>query len=218
MSLLRKIVLLMIFLSLPLWGGQVGLVSAEETDAKRPVYGGMIVKIDAGAAALTAGLSKGRLQQYEIAMNWRIIDRLYPTLELGYAGGKTTQGDTLSYNAHGGFARVGLDFNPLKKHPESPHALLIGIRIGTGIQPKRTDCWGEVVAGCQVEVAKLPPYRGGRGERPAFYMGWQGRLKILFTREKEGLTAEEMAPIYIPGFGDRGSVGWGLSYHLGWKF
>jgi hypothetical protein len=52
----------------------------------------------------------------------------------------------------------------------------------------------------------------------AFFMGWQGRFKILFTREAENLTAAEMGPIYIPGFGHRSNMGWGVSYHLGWKF
>ncbi len=178
--------------------------------AKPFVYQGMTLKLDIVTPALTAGLSKGNLQQYEVAMNWRLKDRFYPTLELGYAGGKTQKGDTLKYNAHGGYFRVGCDINPLKKHPDSPHAMLIGIRIGTGIQGKKTDCWGEIVAGCQVEIAKV--------KNTAFYMGWMGRLKILFTREKEGLAADQMGPIYIPGFGDRNNIGWGLSYHLGWQF
>lgn len=178
--------------------------------AKPSVYQGMTLKLDIVTPALTAGLSKGKLQQYELAMNWRLKDRFYPTLELGYAGGKTQKGDTLKYNAHGGYFRVGCDINPLKKHPDSPHAMLIGIRIGTGIQGKKTDCWGEIVAGCQVEIAKV--------KNTAFYMGWMGRLKILFTREKEGLAADQMGPIYIPGFGDRNNIGWGLSYHLGWQF
>lgn len=178
--------------------------------AKPSVYQGMTLKLDIVTPTLTAGLSKGKLQQYEVAMNWRLKDRFYPTLELGYAGGKTQKGDTLKYNAHGGYFRVGCDINPLKKHPDSPHAMLIGIRIGTGIQGKKTDCWGEIVAGCQVEIAKV--------KNTAFYMGWMGRLKILFTREKEGLAADQMGPIYIPGFGDRNNIGWGLSYHLGWLF
>ncbi|MBR4706071.1 MAG: hypothetical protein IKP02_10875 [Paludibacteraceae bacterium] len=178
--------------------------------AKPSVYQGMTLKLDIVTPALTAGLSKGKLQQYEVAMNWRLKDRFYPTLELGYAGGITQKGDTLKYNAHGGYFRVGCDINPLKKHPDSPHAMLIGIRIGTGIQGKKTDCWGEIVAGCQVEIAKV--------KNTAFYMGWMGRLKILFTREKEGLAADQMGPIYIPGFGDRNNIGWGLSYHLGWQF
>ena len=181
---------------------------------KKPVYGGMTLKFDIGEAALTPAFSKGRLQQYEVAMNWQVIRRLYPTLELGYAGGRDSQGDTLTYNAHGGYFRAGLDINPLKKHPDSPHAFLLGIRIGTGFQPKKTDCWGEIVAGCQVQLWEDPKSKVHGG----FYMGWMGRLKILFTREKEGLTADEMGPIYIPGYGSRGNIAWGLSYHLGWKF
>lgn len=181
---------------------------------KKPVYGGMTLKFDVGEAALTPAFSKGRLQQYELAMNWQVINRLYPTLEVGYAGGRDFQGDTLSYNDHGGYFRVGCDVNPLKKHPDSPHAMLLGIRIGTDFQKRKTDCWGEIVVGCQVQLweDKKSKVHGG------FYMGWMGRLKILFTREKDGLTAEEMGPIYIPGYGSRGNIAWGLSYHIGWKF
>ena len=97
--------------------------------AKPSVYQGMTLKLDIVTPALTAGLSKGKLQQYEVAMNWRLKDRFYPTLELGYAGGKTQKGDTLKYNAHGGYFRVGCDINPLKKHPDSPHAMLIAILV-----------------------------------------------------------------------------------------
>ena len=184
--------------------------STTVTAPKASIYQGMTIKLDIGSAAITPAISKGQLQQYELAMNWRLKDRFYPTLELGYAGGRAHRGDSISYNAHGGFVRVGCDINPLKKHPDSPHALLVGIRVGTGVQAKKTDCWGEIILGCQVEIAKV--------RNTAFYMGWMGRLKILFTREKEGLLASEMAPIYIPGFGDRSNVGWGVSYHLGWKF
>lgn len=188
----------------------IGAYAADSTKVeKKPIYGGMTLKFDVGAAVLTPALNKGRLQQYELAMNWQVINRLYPTLELGYAGGKATRGDSLSYNDFGGYFRAGLDINPLKKHPESPHAMLIGIRVGTDFQPKRIDCWGEIVAGCQVQLAQVG--------KTGFYMGWMGRLKILFTR-KDGQTADEMAPIYIPGFGKRGNVAWGLSYHVGWKF
>jgi hypothetical protein len=73
-----------------------------------------------------------------------------------------------------------------------------------------TDCWGEIIAGCQVEIAKV--------QKTAFYMGWMGRFKVLFTRDKEGLTADQMKPIYIPGFGNRDNIGWGLNYYLGWRF
>ena len=185
-------------------------LNTQDSHLNTNVYGGMTLKFDVGQAALTPAFSKGRLQQYELAMNWQVINRLYPTLEIGYAGGKDHKGDSVSYNDHGGYFRVGLDINPLKKHPESPHAMLLGIRVGTDFQKKKIDCWGEIVAGCQVQLAQVG--------KTGFYMGWMGRLKILFTREKDGLTADEMGPIYIPGFGGRKNVAWGLSYHIGWKF
>ena len=160
----------------------------DSTKVKKNIYRGMTIKLDIGQPAITAGMSKGQLQQYEIAMNWQLTRPFYPTLELGYAGGKTHQGDSIHYNAHGGYFRVGLDVNPLKKHPESPHAMLVGIRVATDFQPKKIDCWGEIVAGCQVQICedKKSKVQGG------LYMGWMGRLKILFTRDSNG-------PIYVPG-------------------
>lgn len=185
-------------------------ISTSERKVHKQIYMGTVVKLDIASPALVAGLSLGQLQHYEVAVNVRLANRFYPTLEVGYAGGRTQQGDSIFYNAHGGFFRAGADINPLKRNPGSPHALLVGIRIGTGFQPRKVDCWGEIVAGCQVEIAKV--------NNTAFYMGWMGRFKILFTREPAGLTAAEMGPIYIPGFGYRSDLGWGASYHLGWRF
>ena len=155
-----------------------------------PVYGGTQVKFDILSPVLTPGLNNWQIQHHEIAANVQLAHRFYPTFELGYA-------------TPGGFARIGCDINPLKKHPDSPHALLVGVRIGTAVQTKgETDCWGEIVAGCQVNIAK------------GFYMGWMGRLKLLFTRDNSG---QSVRPIYIPGFGMRDNIGWGVNYYLGWK-
>ncbi len=190
---------------------------------KRPaIYQGTWVKLDVGATAVTLGISKAKLQHYEMAVNCRLKNRFYPTLEVGYAGGTRAQGDTLHYSGHGGFFRLGCDINPLKKHPESPHALLVGVRIGTAVQHiaqtndmvaaptyhgVRGDCWGEIVAGCQVQVYK------------SLYMGWMGRFKILFTRfDTSDRVLSLGVPIYIPGFGNRDTMGWGVSYHVGVKF
>lgn len=196
------------------------------------IYQGTNIKLDLGATALTLGTTKANLQHYEIAVNCRLKNRFYPTLELGYAGslpatsndptrGTITLGDSIAYRGQGGFFRVGCDLNPLKKHPESPHALLIGVRLGTSIQSAQhtllttqyslltttsADCWGEIVAGCQVEVCK------------GFTMGWMGRFKCLFTRQAEGLPANEYKPIYIPGFGRRDNIAWGLDYYIGVSF
>lgn len=196
------------------------------------IYQGTNIKLDLGATALTLGTTKAHLQHYEIAVNCRLKNRFYPTLEVGYAGslpattndptrGTITLGDSIAYRGQGGFFRVGCDLNPLKKHPESPHALLIGLRLGTSIQSAQhtllttqysllntitADCWGEIVAGCQVEVCK------------GFIMGWMGRFKCLFTRQAEGLPANEYKPIYIPGFGRRDNIAWGLDYYIGVSF
>ena len=82
------------------------------------------------------------------------------------------------------------------------------------------DCWGEIVAGCQVEIAKV--------NNTAFYMGWMGRFKFLFTRSmykslKQTVEEKEVetfipTPIYIPGYGSRDNIGWGVNYYLGWRF
>lgn len=196
------------------------------------IYQGTNIKLDLGATALTLGTTKANLQHYEIAVNCRLKNRFYPTLEVGYAGslpatsnapmrGIITLGDSIAYRGQGGFFRVGCDLNPLKKNPESPHALLIGVRLGTSIQsaqhtllttqysPLNTitaDCWGEIVAGCQVEVCK------------GFTMGWMGRFKCLFTRQAEGVPANEYKAIYIPGFGKRDNIAWGLDYYIGVNF
>ena len=177
---------------------------------RKEIYQGTTVKLDILSPVLVSGLSHWTIQHYELAVNVRLANRFYPTLEVGYAGGQMQQGDSIFYNAHGGFFRAGADINPLKRNPGSPHALLIGVRVGTCFHPRKVDCWGEIVAGCQVEIAKV--------KNTAFYMGWMGRFKILFTREAENLTAAELGPIYIPGFGHRSNMGWGASYHLGWKF
>ncbi|MCR5050830.1 MAG: DUF6048 family protein [Paludibacteraceae bacterium] len=238
-------------------------VQPEKNVSETPLYQGMTIKLDVGALAMALATSEGKQQNYEVAMNWRLKNRFYPTFEVGYAFGsqnKYEKGDSIVYSGQGGFFRVGCDINPLKKHPESPHALLIGIRFGTAVQDydqrvsgddtlltsKRmtfhsdrgynvsrggvlADCWGEIVAGCQVEVAKVG--------NTAFYMGWQGRFRFLFTRKdsyvvdntkvENGNPAEIVSSpfahnsgkaIYIPGYGPRGNTAWGLSYYLGWKF
>ena len=178
---------------------------------KPSVYNGMQIKLDIASPVVTPAVCQWKMQHYEIAANVQLVQRFFPTLELGYAGGRTNRGDSIAYNGHGGFFRVGCDINPLKKHKDSPHALLVGLRLGTAVQTKGyTDCWGEIIAGCQVEIAKV--------QKTAFYMGWMGRFKVLFTRDKEGLTADQMKPIYIPGFGNRDNIGWGLNYYLGWRF
>ena len=202
----------------------MGFMRAGERRSADSVYNSTQIKLDIASPVVTSAIYQWKMQHYEIAANVQLAQRFFPTLELGYAGGRANRGDSIVYNGHGGFFRVGCDINPLKKHKDSPHALLVGIRIGTAVQGMeqtalkqtltnkgvRADCWGEIVLGCQVEIAKV--------QQTAFYMGWMGRLKFLFTRQNEYTPAADQYAIYIPGFGNRDNIGWGLNYYLGWRF
>ncbi|MCI6419294.1 MAG: DUF6048 family protein [Bacteroidales bacterium] len=229
------VIVAVMMLSIACWANDSTDV-AKPAVAKKQIYGGTQVKLDVLSPIITVATNKGRQQHYEIGVNVRLAQRFYPTLELGYAGGTKSQKDTLTYQGHGGFFRVGCDINPLKKHADSPHALLIGVRLGAAVQEYtqdavreettttvvrntdfmmhrsdvQGDCWGEIVLGCQVEIAKV--------KNTSFYMGWMGRFKCLFTRQLDGYAATEMRAIYIPGFGNRDNIGWGANYYLGWRF
>ena len=190
------------------------------------IYQGMNLKLDLATTILEAALSKGDILSFEIAWNVRLKQRYYPTLEGGYVRAKTSA-DGGAQNGEGGFFRVGLDINGLKKHPERLNAAMVGIRVGTALQSYdltgvalnekywshdarkdflnqfHADCWGEVVAGCQVQVWE------------GFQMGWYVRFKILFTRTAK---ENEVMPYYIPGFGYRDETNWGVNYYIGYKF
>ena len=212
-------ILLALMLSVAAWAAD-SIAADQPKKEKKQIYYSTQVKLDILSPVLTPALNNWQMQQYELATNVQLARRFFPTIELGYAGGKT-HNDSVQYNGHGGFVRIGCDINPLKKHPESPHAMLVGVRIGSAVQTKgETDCWGEIVAGCQVEIAQV--------NKTAFYMGWMARFKCLFTRtqarieqpniEINDATVTYLTPIYIPGFGSRDDISWGISYHLGWRF
>ncbi len=173
-----------------------------------------------------AGRSSWQMQNYEMAASVRLKDRFYPTLEGGYAFGKWDR-DNSGYVGKGGFMRVGMDFNGLRKSAKGKSAFLVGVRLGTAFQQydltdlteysiedltllsrhhhscHRADVWGEVLIGCNVHIA---------GD---FYMGWAGRLKFLMTRKQKGDTP---LPTYIPGYGTWNETGWGVNYYISWRF
>lgn len=200
------------------------MVSNAREYADTAVYQGLSIKLDLATPIIEAARSRGKVQNYELAINVRLAKRWYPTLELGYS-----QADCISDGGHhaglGGFGRIGLDISALKKGV-SENCLMVGLRVGTSYQSyqltdvvqnvdywqagtvsffnqQHWDAWGEIVAGCQVQV-----WRG-------FQMGWYVRMKVLFTRtDKNG----GPLPYYMPGFGFRDDTNWGLNYYLSWKF
>ena len=192
--------------------------------ADTAVYQGMSIKLDLATPVLELARSKGKIQDYELAFNVRLAQRFYPTLELGYAKAQTSA-DGGNYSGEGGFARLGMDLSALKKGVDV-NCLMVGLRFGGAYQgfqitdvpiyndywqlpnvnyndQTKFDCWGELVAGCQVQV-----YKG-------FQMGWYVRMKLLLTRtDKQG----DALPGYIPGYGYRRDSNWGINYYLAYKF
>lgn len=192
--------------------------------ADTAVYQGMSVKLDIAMPILELARSAGKIQSYEAAVNVRLAKRFYPTLEAGYALAERGA-DGGMHKGQGGFGRIGMDLAVVKKGA-SENNMLVGLRVGGAYQDydltnvrlysdywgekrlnfydqQRFDCWGEFVAGCQVQV-----YKG-------FQMGWYLRMKLLFTRKAE---EAGVLPYYVPGFGFRKDFQWGINYYLAYKF
>ena len=214
---MNRLLLILSFLCLTL------CMSAQE-HGDSAIYQGLSLKLDVATPILELARSQGKIQNYEMAINVRVANRFYPTIELGYAQAETSA-DGGNYSGQGGFARLGIDLSALQKGI-SENCLMLGLRLGGAYQnfevtdvrvhndywqipntnyyhQNKFDCWGEIIAGCQVQV-----YKG-------FQMGWYVRLKLLFTRtDKQG----NALPAYLPGFGYRRDTNWGLNYYLAYKF
>jgi hypothetical protein len=196
----------------------------KEKNDSIPLYQGVNVNLDIAMPIIEAARSAGKIQDYEMAVNVRLKNRFYPTLELGYALAECGA-DGAQHKGHGGFARLGMDLAIVKKGA-TENNLLVGLRVGgayqnydlTNVQlqtdywqstpidfydQNRFDCWGELVAGCQVYLWK------------GLHMGWYGRVKLLFTRN---VAEEQVLPYYVPGLGVRNDFNWGFNYYIGYRF
>ena len=196
----------------------------KEKNDSIPLYQGVNVKLDIAMPIIEAARSAGKIQDYEMAVNVRLKNRFYPTLELGYALAECGA-DGAQHKGHGGFARLGMDLAIVKKGA-TENNLLVGLRVGGAFQnfdltnvqiqtnywpidkqnfydQNRFDCWGELVAGCQVYLWK------------GLHMGWYGRVKLLFTRN---VAEEQVLPYYVPGLGFRNDFNWGFNYYIGCRF
>lgn len=189
-----------------------------------PVYQGIGVKLDLAMPIIEAARSAGKIQDYEVVINARLLNRFYPTVELGYAMAECGA-DGGQYKGLGGFARLGIDLAVIKKGV-AENNFMVGLRFANALQnygltnvkqsvdywPNqrlnfydqfRYDCWGEIVAGCQVFLWK------------GLHMGWYGRIKLLITRNaKPG----QVMPYYVPGLGYRKDFNWGFNYYIGYRF
>ena len=199
---------------------QLSIVNAQTTAyADTAIFQGVNIRIDLLNPILEPARTGWHTYDVEMAVNVRLKNRFFPTFEFGHAGRFLQEKDAATplYDGSGQFARIGLDLNPLKKHPEQRSVFLIGVRAGTGWQQLHTptllavnprgewiaDAWGEVLAGVQVNIVK------------GFNMGWAIRMKFLFTTNSHG---ELTTPYYIPGFGYRNEMNWGFNYYIGYAF
>ncbi len=212
----------------------LGCAYGEETSAKPaeeeevveiPLYQGMGVKLDLGNSIYEAAISAGKGMSVE-AMVYANLKRKYlPTVEVGYGALKRTANNDATFEGKGAFMRLGCDFN-IMKNKNIENMFLLGVRWGAAVQQctigniiisdpywditqtlparqmARFDCWGEVVGGVQVDV-----YKG-------FIMGWNVRIKALFTTVQEG----KYSPAYIPGFGHNNNTTFSFNYYIGYKF
>ena len=198
-------------------------VKKEKKDSVR-IYQGVSVKLDVAMPIIEAARSAGKIQDYEMAINVRLKNRFYPTLELGYALAECGANGA-QHKGQGGFARLGMDLAIVKKGV-TENNFMIGLRFGGAYQnydltnvyiqtnywqstpvnfcsQTRFDCWGEFVAGCQVFLWK------------GLHMGWYGRIKLLMTRN---VAEGAVLPYYVPGLGFRDDFNWGFNYYIGYRF
>ncbi|MCM1319340.1 MAG: DUF6048 family protein [Muribaculaceae bacterium] len=151
-----------------------------------------------GGADITASLSM---------WNW-----LFPTVELGMGGAKTTP-DGMNFTYKGSpavYAKIGADYNFLyKSNPD--YRLFVGLRAGfshfswslsdvtigdpywgetntLGINGQSTTAaYGELLAGLRVRLYKQ------------WSLGWSFRYRFMFTCKDADLSR----PWYVPGYGAR---------------
>ncbi len=214
---MRRFFLILIF--------SVALLPAWAKVPQDSIYRGWNIKFDLATPIMELARSKGHIRSFEMSANVSLLNRFYPTLEAGFAHTDRLSAENATYQGAGGFFKAGLDISALKKEgPENQlyagvriaysgqHYNLYNVRISdTYWNPdsekdfrnlNQHDCFGEVVLGVQVKIVK------------GFNMGWYVRLKLLFTKGKDG----DFLPYYIPGFGYRQSTNFGINYYIGWSF
>lgn len=200
----------------------------KETTPKVKFFNGLTVQVDA-ASLLTTALIHGDSYSMEGGVQFNLMKKYYPIIELGFAGANKISNDNVGFKTNAPFGRIGLDINLLKPKKDAKptnNLFLAGVRLGmssfgfdvtnltltdeywSGSQilnynnQKSTKIWYEIVVGMKVEVIKN------------VYMGWNVRSKGLFKED----TAGNVFPWYIPGYGINTSSNWTANYIIGYQF
>lgn len=204
------------------------IIENKDTTKQVPFYNGFYVQADVASIIMSARSNK-ETYSYEAGIQVDIKHKYYPVIEAGFGSSDKTSLKNYEFTTSAPYARVGMDFNLLKKKKDSKptnNLFLAGLRLGMSnfnykisnlsvtdsywggsesvftSNYNTTKFWWEIVAGVKVEVIKN------------IYMGWSARKRILITKDTEG----DIFPYYIPGFGVNSTGNWGLNYTIGYHF
>ena len=129
----KRLIFILLLLPLTLFSYARGGEKKQKSDSVSvSIYQGVNVKLDLAMPIIEAARSAGKIQDYEVAINVRLKNRFYPTLELGYALAECGA-DGAQYKGQGGFARLGMDLAIVKKGRTESN-MLVGVRFGGAYQ------------------------------------------------------------------------------------
>lgn len=194
------------------------------------VFCGISTHIDIASPLMGIAINKN-VQTIEAQIDINILNRFYPTAEIGYGNVNTTAHNGSCYTVSALFWRIGMNYNLLKKRDNTGNRRslhnypFIGLRYGMSVLPYTLDNvpvdggywggiatrqyrghniytgWAEIVAGVRIDL-----YKG-------LTMGWSVRLRLLLhaMRDKAMLW-------YVPGYGRNDGPTFTFNYTIGYTW
>lgn len=202
---------------------QAEKIKTENKEEKTKLYQGTTLGVE--IAGLGSHLLGSDILSTEAMFQVNLLNRFLPVAELGFGKVDSKSDATeILYKTSAPYFRIGADYNFFHDKGHLPGYLYGGIRYGVSNfsydvdAPAMTDPnyggqaeipfsyhginttahWLEIVGGIKVKIYKR------------FCMGWSVRYKKMLNYTKY----QNTEPWYIPGFGQKSSTAFTLSYHL----
>lgn len=146
------------------------------------------------------------------------------TLNVGYADYKASDYN-FEYKANGMYFKPGFDFNLLKPQVgEGKYWAGIGVRYGLSLfsyetpSLEYTNYWGSITSSVasQTKTAHFLEVAAGFNAKITnnFNLGWRVSIaKMLYSGSAKSIT-----PMYVPGFGQKDKISFGVNYYLSFSF